>query len=158
AAIESQMLAYGGLDHIASTIAGTVCSKINDNSSHTVVIYDQASFASLQSYEAFIANAKAIVSLYETLLSVDDKKKLAKQLKDIASTEHPNRPQPRALGLSGTIDPFSDATALLSAIAVASNSESPGSIVIPDSAMAIAITRNLEQSEACTSKKLTVIY
>jgi hypothetical protein len=174
AAIESQMIAYGGLDHIASAVAVKVCSNIPDPApavaarpgvpaipevpTSTVVIYDQASFASLQSYEAFIANAEAVVSLYETLLSVDDMKALNKQLADSASKEHPDRPKPRAMGLSSTIDPFSDATALLSAIAVSSNSESPGSIVIPDSAMAVAVTRELTGNTACASKKLKVIY
>jgi len=158
AAIESQMLAYGGLDHIASAIAGRVCSNIDTTTSSTVVIYDQASFASLQSYEAFIANADAVVSLYETLLSADDKKALNKQLSDAAAAKHPGRPRPRAIGLSSTIDPFSDATALLSAIAVSSNVETPGSIVIPDSAMAVAITRELTGGKTCASKNLKVIY
>ena len=174
AAIESQMIAYAGLDHIAAGVAVKVCSSLPDPApavaagpgvsavaavpAATVVIYDQASFASLQSYEAFIANAEAVVSLYETLLSADDMKTLNKQLADSESQEHPDRPKPRAIGLSSTIDPFSDATALLSAIAVSSNSESPGSIVIPDSAMAVAVTRELTGNSACLSKKLNVIY
>ena len=103
-----------------------------------MVIYDQASFASLQAYESFIANARAIVSLYETLLSDDDKKKLDANLKTSAKQKHPDWPEPRPMGLSSTIDPFSDATSLLSAIAIASNTETPGAIVIPDSAMAVA--------------------
>ena len=164
AAIESQMLAYGGLDHIASAIAAKVCPQIDANTSHTVVIYDQASFASVQSYEAFIANAKAIMAAYETLLPEDndpdhyDKKTLNNKLKEQGEKEHPKKFEPRALGLSSTIDPFSDATALLSAIAVSSNSESPASIVIPDSAMAVAITRELKQYPACSSKGISVIY
>jgi hypothetical protein len=158
APIESQMLAYGGLDHIASATASKVCSNIDATTSSTVVIYDQASFASLQSYEAFIANAAAVISLYETLLSSDDKKALNKQLSEAEAAKHPNRPKPRAIGLSSTIDPFSDATALLSAIAVSSNVETPGSIVIPDSAMAVAVTRELTGNTACASKKLKVIY
>jgi len=164
AAIESQMLAYGGLDHIASAIAAKVCPQIDSNTSHTVVIYDQASFVSVQSYEAFIANGKAIVAAYETLLPEDndpdhyDKKTLNRKIEEQGEKEHPNRFQPRALGLSSTIDPFSDATALLSAIAVSSNSESPASIVIPDSAMAVAIARELKQYAACSSKGINVIY
>jgi len=79
---------------------------------------------------------------------------------------HPNANQPcpaaRALGVSSTIDPFSDATSLLSAIAVASNTESPGAIVIPDSAMAVAVTREMKNdtSNACHANvvHLTVIY
>jgi hypothetical protein len=174
AAIEAQMLAYGALDHIASAIAAEVCAKIpqpKDGTAaspgvpaspavptSTVVIYDQASFATLQSYESFIANAKAIVSLYETLLSRADHNALNKQLKEAANAEHPDRPAPHALGLSGTIDPFADATALLSAIAVSSNAETPGAIVIPDSALAVAVTRELTKSSVCAPKKPNVIY
>jgi hypothetical protein len=177
--IESQMLAYGALDHIASTIATKVCSNIPKPAdaipahpgvpgvaaipTSTVVIYDQASFASLQSYEGFIENAKALVSLYETLLPDDndpdhyDKRTLNAKLKEQAKKAHPVRPEPRAIGLSSTIDPFSDATSLLSAIAIASNSESAGSIVIPDSAVAVAVTRQLTGT-ACSGKAPKVIY
>ena len=177
--IESQMLAYGALDQIASTIGTKVCSNIPQPApaiaarpgvsaraeipTSTVVIYDQASFASLQSYEGFVANAKAIVSLYETLLPDDkdpnqhDKKTLNAKLKAAEQNAHPGRFESHTFGLSSTIDPFSDATALLSAIAVASNSESAGSIVIPDSAMAVAVTRQLRGS-SCAGKTPKVIY
>jgi hypothetical protein len=180
AAIESQMLAFGALDHIASAVAATVCKDIPDPwpltpaspgvpaipavPRSTVVIYDLASFASLQSYEAFIANAGAIVSLYETLLpnsgdpNHNDKATLNGILSKLAPNNHPNRPAPRALGLSSTIDPFSDATSMLSAIAIASNTESPGSIVIPDSAMAVAVTRQLAGTGGCPTKISQVIY
>jgi hypothetical protein len=95
-----------------------------------------------------------------------DKKELAAEECDKWNASHPNANQPcptaNAIGLSSTIDPFSDATSLLSAIAVASNSESPGSIVIPDSAMAVAVTRELKNdtSNACHANvsHLTVIY
>jgi len=174
AAIESQMLAFGALDKIAASIASKVCPflpipadavpAIPGKSeakaavpASTMVIYDQASFASLQAFESFIANARAVVSLYETLLSDDDKKKLDAQLKDLAQKEHPDRLGPRAIGLSSTIDPFSDATSLLSAIAIASNTETPGAIVIPDSAMAVAVTRQLAVTP-CDTKQARVIY
>jgi hypothetical protein len=163
-AIEAQMLAFGALDHIAASIATTVCARLPEPQpreqppvpTSSVVIYDQASFATLQSYEAFIENAKAIVSLYESLLTPDEFKELNKKLADMMHKEHPDRPAPRAIGLSSTIDPFSDATSLLSAIAVSSNSESPGSITIPDSAMAVAVAKELKNS--CDSKLLNVVY
>ncbi|MGD0445783.1 MAG: hypothetical protein ABSA39_17760 [Edaphobacter sp.] len=47
-------------------------------------------------------------------------------------------------------DPISDATSLLSALAISSNTESAGSITIPDSAMAVALTRAQAFSEAQT--------
>lgn len=180
AAIEAQMLAFGGLDHISSSIAKTVCGKLSSDGTAqmqeaekqhedalkllnaadqqkalaaantalnlarsktpTVVIFDQASFASLQSYEAFIANAEVIVSLYRTLLSDkgdNSKEALDAKLKGmVAAQQTPTEDskgalQPR-IAFSSSIDPFSDATALLSAIAVSSNTESPGAIVIPE--------------------------
>jgi hypothetical protein len=176
--IESQMLAYGSLDQIATTIATKVCSFIPQPAAAvaaspgvqaqaevpttTVVIYDQATFASLQSYESFIANAKAIVSVYETLLPDDndpqhyDKTTLKKKLEAYQNQHHPTF-KPRSAGISSSIDPFSDATSLLSAIAVASNSETPGSIVIPDSAMAVSVTRQL-RGTPCNGKTPNVIY
>jgi hypothetical protein len=66
--------------------------------------------------------------------------------------------EPRVIGVSPTIDPFSDATSLLSAIAVSSNSESPGSIVIPDSAMAVAFTQQMGQQCSSEVPKMTIIY
>jgi hypothetical protein len=205
AAIEAQMLAFGGLDHISSSIAKTVCGKLStdaadqvaqaqkqhddalkllnavdqkkalgaaDTASNlakskipTVVIFDQASFASLQSYEAFIANARVVVSLYRTLLSDTDKTALDTKLRDMVTAQ--NTPaaagtggplQPR-IDFSSSIDPFSDATTLLSAIAVSANTESPGAIVIPDSAMAVALTRDLTNGTgACKGKIPQVIY
>jgi len=161
APIESQMIAFGSLQHIAAMVGGTVCSRIDDGS--TVVIYDQTSFGSLQPYQAFIENAKAIVSAYETLLPDEngpagyDKKSLNDRLRRQLLKEKKGL-QPRVLGLSGTIDPFADATTLLGAIAISSNTETPGSIVIPDSAMAVAVTRELGARPDCSAKKLTVIY
>jgi len=162
APIESQMIAYGGLQHIAAQIASTVCPMI-DGTGSTIVIYDQASFGSLQPYQAFIENAKAIVSAYETLLPDEngpqnyDKKTLRAQLEKKPLTENRGL-KPRTMGLSGTIDPFADASALLTAIAVSSNTETPGSIVIPDSAMAVAVTRELRGRTDCSTKNLKVIY
>ncbi len=191
AAIESQMLAFGGLDDIANAVAFETCTNIFPNGSsgdRTVVIFDQASFANIQAYQGFLANAAALKSLYYSLLQTDEyqdvsqcrsrtvstrsslfpdseEAKAQKQKKDRAQAEvaeadakraakcaevekqFPGQPclEPKAIGLSSTIDPFSDATSLLQAIAVSSNSESPGSIVIPDSAMAVAFTNQMRQ-------------
>lgn len=163
AAIESQVLAINGLNQIANDISTGVCSIAQVTNGSTVVIFDQASFASLQAYESFIANASAIVSLYESLLpddsgddKVPDKKKLNALLQQLF-TEKIKQVQPRAMGVSNTIDPFSDATSLISAIAIASTAETPGSIVIPDGAMAVALTTKLTSGN-CASKKLRIAY
>lgn len=210
AAIESQMLAFGALDHVAASIASQTCTQIDTaDQNPTIVIFDQASFANLQAYQGFLANADAVRSLYYSLLqtgtappntsgsnatSTDEltaveecrkatvKKRISlfpnspearaaqqksarqseeqqsedKKACDIAKAAGQPCPKPHAIGLSSTIDPFSDAASLLSAIAVASNSESPGSIAIPDSAMAVAIASQMKQ--VCGARKLTVIY
>jgi hypothetical protein len=199
AAIESQMLAFGGLDDIANAISVETCSRIFRNGSgdeQTVVIFDQASFANIQAYQGFIANAMALKSLYYSLLQTDEYDKVeacgksaiekrsqlfpnseeaqavkqkkaraqaeadAKRKAACAAAEKAGQPclEPRAIGLSPSIDPFSDATSLLSAIAVSSNSESPGSIVIPDSAMAVAFTNQMQQHCSSDARKLTIIY
>jgi hypothetical protein len=139
---ESQMLAFGGLDKIAANVAKTVCSSVPAKS--TIVIYDQTAFSSLQAYEAFIANVKILHASYKML---------------IPEPQHPtDEDNTYGIGASSTIDPFADATSLLSAIAIASNSESPGSITIPDSAMAITLTNHLENAVSCADKNLAIIY
>lgn len=181
AAIESQMVTFGALDLIAKKVATETCSNIYPTGStgdKTLVIFDQTTFANLAAYQGFVANALALKSLYFSLLTPDEYTNastcignapaLRKQADDCIrwTMQHPNAGQPcpvaHAIGLSSTIDPFSDATSLLSAIAVASNSESPGSIVIPDSAMAVAVTRELKNdtSNACHANvsHLTVVY
>ena len=204
AAIESQMLAFGALDDVANAVASQACSKVypsggNAPPNQTIVIFDQASFANIQAYQGFVANADALKSLYYSLLlsdsEYDDVTKcqvstrakreslFPKSPEALATAERKARadaeaaskraakcavfeknnpgvpcPEPRALGASSTIDPFSDATSLLSAIAIASNSESPGSIVIPDSAMAVAVTDQLVNQCSAAPHSLEIIY
>jgi len=175
AAFESQMLAYGGLDHIAKALAKKVCSqKFVNKDNSTVVIYDQTAFATLQSYQAFVANLRVLAAAYQTLIPSAT---LLTELKGIfteRSTEYSTLAQNEkgdkkkldqhfsdrwklmSLGLSSTVDPFSDAASLLSAVAIASNTESPGQIIIPDSAMAVALTREIKG--ACNSTGLTIVY
>jgi len=201
AALEAQMLAFGGLDEVAEAIASQTCQRIYPKGAGpdaTVVIFDQATFANIQAYQGFIANAAALKSLYYSLLTTDEyddvkscqsdsvKQRIAlfpnspealaakqrqtraqaeaeakrKAACDLLEKQNPGVPcpQPRALGTSSTIDPFSDATTLLSALAVSSNSESPGSITIPDSAMAVAVTGQMINQCSASPHKLAVIY
>jgi hypothetical protein len=57
-----------------------------------------------------------------------------------------------------TVEPFSDFTTFIGAIATASNTETAGSIVFPDSAMAVATTRELTNSTSGCSTAPQVIY
>jgi hypothetical protein len=158
------MLAFGGVNLIASDIARHVCTATNIGNTPTIIIFDQASFATLQSYEAFIANATIVVGAYKTLVS--DPQKFAADLKQlyqerattsgVASVADLWKGKSATLDLAGpTIgDPISDATALLSAIAISSNIETPGSITIPDSSMALALTREFKLYNDCKSKNI----
>lgn len=169
AAIESQVLAFKEADQLAARIVSKVCdAHIADGS--TIVIYDQATFASLQSFEAFVANIKVLTASYETLIPdllvlTDRLKRLAKvrQQGDLATkpgelAEHLK--SKREFLALGPIDPFSDLTALLSAVAVSSNVETPSSVVIPDSSIAIALTSGLRRATPCSDHKqpFNVIY
>jgi hypothetical protein len=181
AAFESQMLAYGALDHIASRIATTVCDSEGITETPAIVIFDQASFAALQSYEAFVANANVVIGAYRTLLDADsaEANKLTGELKNLfhnreqtyqlqskdtngtsaLENEHLSeswKNKEFALTVTGPAigDPFSDLTGLLSAIAISSNTETAGAITIPDSALAVLLTRKLASDEGCSGKAI----
>lgn len=162
AAFESQMLAFGGLDLIATNIAKNVCTADGMSTTPTIIIFDQTSLATLQSYEAFIANAKTIVGAYSTLIS--DQKKLS-DLKALYGQRAQSgdkkeaeiwKGKERMFAATGPAfgDPISDATALLSAIAISSNTETAGQITIPDSAMAVALTHALKANTNCSDKRI----
>jgi hypothetical protein len=165
---ESQMLAYGGLQHIAKALGKTVCNAGGvDNDNSVVIIYDQTSFAALQSYEAFVANIQVVSSAYQTLIPRNDlQSTLTKIFQDRASSfqsmaQNEQNPDKKDLDLHKatqftlTIDPVADTAAVLTAIAVAANTETPGQITVPDSAMAISLTREIKAD--CKSK-VTIIY
>jgi hypothetical protein len=138
-------------------------------SGSTIVIYDAPSFASLQAFEAFVANIQALTASYKTL--VPKIAELDARVKSLALAR--NVPSKSGVGLSdlethlqtkrtamfGTVgDPFADLTALASAAAVSSNVESASSVVLPDSSMAVALTGALTKKEACPSKEFIVVY
>jgi hypothetical protein len=171
ASFESQMLAYGGLQHIAKALGKTVCSTNGvDSDNSVIVIYDQTAFATLQSYEAFVANIQVVVSAYQTLIPPNDLQNALKTifsnranaLETMAQSEtDPDKKkldQYRAKQFAMTlapIDPFADAASLLSAIAVSANTESPGQITIPDSAMAVALAREIK---GVCKNGVTIVY
>ena len=182
AAFESQMLAYGALDHIASNIATTVCGSKEITTTPAIVIFDQTSFTALQSYQAFIANANLVIGAYKTLLDGDSSEsaKMINRLRDVFHTrEQAYKSQSKeaapqedlakhlsedwkskefALTVTGPAigDPFSDLTGLLSAIAISSNTETAGAITIPDSALAVLLTRKFASRDECAGK--AIIY
>ena len=179
-AYESQMLAFGTINLIANDIAKRVCiadstlpaadlaTRTADiTATPAIVIFDQTTFASIQSYEAFIQNAALVAKVYGTLVS--DPNKALSKLKTL-NQEHATKAngnqyavgildqKMKELSVTGPAfgDPISDATSLLSALAISSNTESAGSLTIPDSAMAIALTRTLKAQPTCSAK--TIVY
>lgn len=171
AAFESQMLSFGALNHIAKDIAQRVCS--NDElkkHTETIIIFDQASFANVQAYQSFLTNARLVVGAYNTLMTDSNREKWLTRLNSLADQHlivpseankflkpgfenHKKQLGTRAIGPTFG-DPISDAASLLSALAVSSNTEAAGSITIPDSALALAITQQLK-TQACSER---VVY
>lgn len=160
ASIESQKLAIEQLNILSGKIAHEICTRTSASSDpSTIVIFDQSSFANIQAYAGFVTNAKLLGAQYKALLTdagmqseitntlrdrVAELNKIAGNCSDPrqkAAKEESTKLEEYSLVLS-SIEPFSDATALLSAIATASNSESPSSLTIPDSALAVALTRS----------------
>ena len=171
ASFESQMLAYGGLQHVANALGKTVCGVAGvDADNSVVIIYDQTAFASLQLYEAFVANIQVVSSAYQMLIPSNDLQNAmrsffdehAKAFEGLAQREASPRQKDLyeykskrfALSLA-PIDPFADAASLISAIAIASNTETPGQVTIPDSALAVALTRRMKTE---CHHKVTIVY
>ena len=172
ASFESQMLAYGGLQHVANALGKTVCGVAGvDADNSVVIIYDQTAFASLQLYEAFVANIQVVSSAYQMLIPSNDLQNAMRSLFDehakafegLAQREaspgqkdlYEYKSKRFALSLAPIIDPFADAASLISAIAIASNTETPGQVTIPDSALAVALTRRMKTE---CHHKVTIVY
>lgn len=179
AAIESQILAFQEADALADKIVSKVCGVEDIKDPATIVIYDQTSFASLQAFEAFAANIKVVVGAYKTLIpDLDWLKQRLNALANARKASLAAAPAPAGhfaapfvshlsekldfLSFTATGDPFSDFVSLLQAAAVSSNVETPSSVTIPDSTLAVAITQRLIPTlpTACTSHftTLSVIY
>ncbi len=179
-AFESQMLAFGALDYIASDIATQVCNAPDITNTPTILIFDQASLANVQAYAAFLANANLLVGAYRNIYipAVAGKPQTtAKGVFDELEKLHPDiftnkthtvdpklltrgqhvlqRLQDFSITITG--DPLSDTSSLLQAIASSSNAEAANSATIPDSALAVLITQKLAANSTCAAGK-TVVY
>jgi hypothetical protein len=152
ASFESQMLAYTAIDKISKKAATEVCDKFKsltdaDRPKNMIVIYDQVSFATTMSYSAFAQNAAALVGAYGSLAPRD---------KDAESGSGRVGTAAGGSGTSLSYSPVSDLTGLLQAVAVSANTETYGSVVIPDAAVAIALTRELIGNASC--RRISVVY
>jgi hypothetical protein len=146
ASFESQMLAFHAIDSIATKIASDACAKIavdSKGAKNHIVIYDQTTFANVLAYSAFIQNAKLIESAYSTL-TLPAKIRVgtaADAVTGQTSGTGPTQSTTSSKSLSFSFSPLSDITGLLSAVAVSANTETYGSVIIPDSVMALAVTK-----------------
>jgi hypothetical protein len=146
------MLAYTAVDKISRKVATGVCDKFksltdSDRSKNIIVIYDQTSFATTMSYAAFAQNASALVGAYGTLAPAG---------RDAESGSGRVGTAAGGSGTSLSYSPVSDLTGLLQAVAVSANTETYGSVVIPDSAVAIALTRELIGNASCNG--ISIVY
>jgi hypothetical protein len=142
ASFESQVLAFEAINSIAGEIAQAVCPKVPPT--NTILIYDQTSFATMLTYSAFVQNANALIGAYDTLSG---------------SSPAANAPVATAAASGGTSvswSPVSDLTGLLQAVAVSANNETYGSVTIPDSSVAVAVTREIGKIPACRS--VSIVY
>jgi hypothetical protein len=152
ASFESQILAYEAIDQIAKQVATKVCGVFSaksdaDRLKNIVVIYDQNAFATTMSYSAFAQNAAALVGAYGTLAPTDKDQEAGSGKTGTAAS---------GSGSSISYSPVSDLTGLLQALAVSANTETYGTVAIPDAAVAVAITREMAQLASCN--KLPIVY
>ena len=145
ASFESQMLAYGAVEKIAQNVADNVCSRLPTPPAgpHTLVIYDQSTFATVLAYSSFIQNAKLIEGAYSTLTPAPTKAIGVDAVTGAAAvtpTVSDSTSKQSTNSVSLSMDPISDVTQLISALATSSNSETYGSVTIPDSVVALAVT------------------
>jgi hypothetical protein len=64
---ESQMLSYGALDQITAEIAGNICAA---RPSH-LILFDTASFLTVQQYQSFMKEAAVLTSLFNSFSPVE---------------------------------------------------------------------------------------
>jgi hypothetical protein len=137
APFESQMLAFGALDQIARSIALRTCKQVPIGS--IVTVYDQNSFASLQAYQAFNANALALLDAYQSLLPATDT-----SIRSFSAGP-------------GGVDLMADITNAIAAVAIATNTNTGSSITIQDNSLALNIMKYLSAAP-CSEKQITAIY
>jgi hypothetical protein len=132
---ETQMLAYGGMNQLAQTVATQVCRDIGSKKP-TVVIFDQVSFQNVQAWQAFVSSTLALKNAYETLLSRNEVFQL-----------FPDEPHAPNLGYA-FITSGSDLAALITAVA-ASTTNNASAFTIQDSSLAVSLTHQFSRQSSC---------
>jgi len=124
APVEVQMLAYGGLDEIMQKLATSVCASTPTGD---VLVLDGPSLQNLQNFDAFYANAEALIAAFNQMAG--------------------------ASGAGGSgIDDFADITSAVAAAAAASTSETASSFTIADPTPALVLIHHLQLEDAAKCK------
>ncbi|MGA2219494.1 MAG: hypothetical protein ABSG51_15500 [Terracidiphilus sp.] len=113
APIEVQMLSFGALDEILDKVAEQVCAL----SPGKVIVLDAPSLLALQNFDAFYANAEALLGAFSDMTTGG--------------------------GAGGGIDDFADITSAVSAAATASTTETSSSFTITDPTAALMLLNHL---------------
>lgn len=152
ASFESQMLAFQAMDELADGSTKEICPAIDRNA--IVVIYDPPTFANMAAYIGFKNNADALRKAYAALAKSQQSNKsvsegvplLAGQQGDSTNTK-PTKSTSTTMAFA----PYTDAVAVLGLLASASNTQTSGSITIPDSALGMRLAHVL--GPACSAQK-----
>lgn len=142
---ETQMLAYGAVNQLSSSIAAEVC-KIPQGS--TVILFDQASFQNLQMWQSFQAGAALLAGAYNTLYQrsetpTQQDQKLQDQIQSFS--QGPSWAGATEFGaLSGLVTALSASTA-----------NNASTFTIQDSTLAVSIAHQLKR---CPSAPALVYY
>jgi hypothetical protein len=140
APVEVEWLAYGALDKILKDVADYTCGTTDQKffaktAGARVVVLDTPAIQALQAYDTFYAQAEAIRSAFV----------------DMA---------PKA-GAGGGIDDFADITGAVTAVAVATTSETSSSFTIQDPTAAIVLLGALhskDRPDECKSAQYAGVY
>jgi hypothetical protein len=134
APFESQMMAYGAADQIALAIAKSVCTEVKGKKS-TIIVYDSASFSSIQAYGGFEADLSILLAAYNKLKSDITGKEAAPGILEVAS--------------------------LILQYAGASTVENASNFAVSDDAIKMAIVHYLMASDkkaGCDRAMLSLVY
>jgi hypothetical protein len=132
---ESQMLAYGALDEVTRTIANRTCHEYHAAPPGRIVVLDQASLTSLAAYDSFDAITRHLARSYQAL--------------------NVQQPAPGAGGGGGGVDLMADIVSAVSAVLIASNTETASSITIQDSSAALKLVLYLGANSECAQAQIT---
>ena len=128
---ESQMLAYGSLDRVTKALADRTCSEIDNSKPSTILVLDQSSLSNLAAYDAFVATTNVLTTAFGGQPEV-----------------------PAGPGGAAGPDVMADIVSAVSAVLVASNSETASNFTIQDPSAALKLTMYLKTNAGCSNSNI----